>query len=158
MRLAPLEERRMPRHSITWIVVSDGSRARILAARKEGSGFDVVPELASPEAHTPSHDLGSDRPGRAQESGNSAHHSIEPRHDPHEERKSAFVRSLAAQLNQAAGEKRFDDLILFAPPRCLGELREALDDAVLRKVKAEAPKDLTKLPLAELPRHLDALR
>ncbi len=147
----------MPRHHMTWIVIADGSRARILARRKSGKGFDIVSETASEAAHTPSREIWSDRPGQTQESAYSGHHSIEPRHDPHEEQKLVFVRGLAAQLNRAAEEKRFDDLILFAPPRCLGELRDALDALVRSKIKAAAAKDLTKLPLGELPQHLEAL-
>jgi protein required for attachment to host cells len=147
----------MAKRRVTWIVMADGSRARIVKAREEGPGFDVVSDLASSEAHLASRDLVSDRPGHSQESGNPAHHAIEPRHDPHEQVKTAFLRSVAERLNDAAGKKAFDQLILFAPPRCLGELREALDDKTLGKIKASAPKDLTKLPLAELPGHLDAL-
>jgi len=148
----------MPRHPTTWIVIADGSRARIVVRREDGKGFDIVSEAVSEEAHTPSREIWADRPGQAQESAYTGHHSIEPRRDPHEERKAAFIRGVAVQLNQAAGDKRFDNLILFAPPRCLGELRDALDDAVRRKIKASAPKDLTKLPLDELPRHLENLR
>lgn len=148
----------MPRHLTTWIVIADGSRARIVVPREGGKGFDIVSETASEEAHAPSREIGSDRPGRTQESGYSARHGIEPRQDPHEERKAAFIRNLAVRLNQAAAQKRFDGLILFAPPRCLGELRDALDDGARGKIKAATPKDLTKLPLGELPRHLENLR
>jgi protein required for attachment to host cells len=151
------EESSMPKKRITWIVMADGSRARIVTRREEGSGFEVVSEMAAPEAQAPSREIWTDRPGRTQESGSPSHHGIEPRTDPHEERKTAFVRDLAGRLNRAAGEKRFDALILFAPPRCLSELRTTLDEAARRKIKAEAPKDITKLPLEELPRHLDAL-
>jgi protein required for attachment to host cells len=147
----------MAKRRVTWIVMADGSRARIVKPREEGSGFDVLSDLASSEAHIPSRDLVSDRPGHSQESSNPAHHAVEPRHDPHAQVKSAFLRSVAERLNEAGGKKAFDSLILFAPPRCLGELREALDEKTLGKIKATAPKDLTKLPLAELPEHLDAL-
>jgi protein required for attachment to host cells len=145
------------RRATIWIVIADGGRARILVARAEGPGFDLLSESTSQDARTPSHEIWADRPGRTQESSYSAHHSIEPRHDPHEERKAAFIRGVAAQLNQAAAENRFDGLILFAPPRCLGELRRALDDATRAKIKAAAQKDLTKLPIGELPKHLEAL-
>lgn len=147
----------MPKRRVTWIVMADGSRARIVKPRDEGSGFDVLSELDSNEARTPSRDLASDRPGHSQESAAAAHHAIEPRNDPHAQAKSAFLRGVAERLNRAAGEKAFDALILFAPARCLGELREALDEKTLGKIKASAPKDLTKLPLAELPEHLAAL-
>ena len=148
----------MPRHHTTWIVIADGSRARILTPREEGVGFDVVSEATSAEAHVPSREIWADRPGHTQESGSSARHSIEPRHDPHQERKAAFIRELASQLNAAGEQKRFDRLILFAPPRSMAELRETLDERVRRKIKAAAPKDLTKVPLSELPSHLDALQ
>jgi protein required for attachment to host cells len=147
----------MAKRRVTWIVMADGSRARIVKARDEGSGFDMLSDLVSSEAHTPSRDLVSDRPGHGQESANSAHHAMEPRHDPHDQVKSAFLRGVAERLNRAGGEKAFDALILFAPPRCLGELRDALDDKTRGKIKASAPKDLTKLPLNELPDHLEAL-
>jgi protein required for attachment to host cells len=148
----------MPRRHTTWIIIADGSRARILTPRQEGVGFDIVSETISPEAHLPSREVWADRPGRTQESGNSARHSIEPRHDPHEERKTAFIRDLALKLNTAAEQERFDSLILFAPPRSMAELRETLEEGVQRKIKAAAPKDLTKVPLSELPAHLDALQ
>lgn len=147
----------MSKHRITWIVMADGSRARIVKPREEGAGFDVLFELASPEAHMPTHELGSAPPGRTQESGASAHHAIEPRHDAHEAAKTAFVRRVADQLNRAAADASFDALIVFAPPRCLGELRQALDHGTRGRITAASPKDLTKLPLAELPAHLDAL-
>jgi protein required for attachment to host cells len=148
----------MPRRHTTWIIIADGSRARIVTPREEGSGFDIVSEMASAEARVPSREIWADRPGHVQESGSSARHSIEPRHDPHEERKATFIRDLASQLNAAAGQERFDSLILFAAPRCMAELRETLDEGVRRKIKAAAPKDLTKVPLSELPSHLDALQ
>lgn len=147
----------MRKHRITWIVMADGSRARIVKPREEGAGFDVVSDLTSDEARVPTREINADRPGRTQESVGSAHHAIEPRHDPHRQRKAAFVRSIADRLNHAAGKKLFDALILFAPPRCLGELRQALDDATRGKIRAASPKDITKLPLAELPQHLEAL-
>jgi protein required for attachment to host cells len=153
-----LEERPMPRQRKTWIVMADGSRARILTRRAEAPGFEVVSDLAAEEARLPTRDITAHKPGRAQESAYSGRHAVEPRSDAHQERKSAFLRSLAERLNRAAGEALFDDLILFAPPRALGELRQALEDGTRAKIKAEAPKDLTNTPIAELPEHLDALR
>lgn len=147
----------MPRHKITWIVLADGSRARVVKRRDDIAGFDVVADLSSTEAHVPSHLIGSERLGRIRESGNAAHHAIEPRVDPHQERLTAFLRSVADYLNEQSAAKTFDHLILFAPPHALGELRNMLDVAAKAKVLAEAPKDLTKLPIEELPKHLEGL-
>ena len=148
----------MPRHRTTWIVMADGSRARIVKPRGEAPGFDIIIEVADEEARLPTREIVSDKPGRMQESAYSGRHAEDPRSDAHQERKAQFLRSLAERLNRAAGAAQFDDLILFAPPRALGELRQALDGGARSRIKAEAAKDLTKLPLAELPQHLDALK
>ena len=146
----------MPKPKITWIVLADSSRALVVVRRATEPGFDVIVKMESGEAHVPSHDLGSDRPGRTQESANSAHHAIAPRHDPHQLRLTAFLGRVAAYLNAQSAARAFDRAIVFAPAHALGELREMLDDPTRKKIRSEA-KDLTKLPLDELPRHLAAL-
>lgn len=147
----------MPKQKTTWIVIADSSRAQILTRRVERPGFDVITAFESPDAHASAHQLGADRPGRVQESAYSAHHAVEPRIDPHEESQIQFLRTVAAYLNENGTREEVRDLILFAPPRALGHLRKLLDAAVVRKIRAEAPKDLTQVPIAELPKHLDAL-
>jgi len=147
----------MPKHKNTWVVMADGSRAVIVKRREIEPGFDVVATLNSADAHVPAHLMGSDRPGRTQESHYSAHHAIEPRSDPHAAQLTAFLRSLATRLNDESDANAFDGLILFAPARALGQLREMLDETTRAKVEAEAAKDLTKTPLDELPQHLAML-
>ncbi len=115
----------MHKHETTWIVIVDGSRARIVTPDAEGSRLELVTELGSDAAHIPAHEIGTDRLGRVQESQYSGRHSIEPRQDPHEQRKVDFVRAVALHLTEASREYRFDRMVLFAPPRDLGVLRGA---------------------------------
>ena len=143
----------MTKRRITWFVLADGSRARFVARGPEGQGYAIAEEHESPEAHMPTHELVSDRPGRVRESANAAHHGIEPRQDAHRARKDAFVQQVASRLNAASAAGAFDELVLYVTPHSLGSLRTALDDATRGKIKAEFPKDLTKVPLADLPRH-----
>ena len=138
--------------------MADGARARIVKRKEENHGFDVLLELDSPEAHMLSRDLGSDRPGRTQESGDATRHAIQPRHDLHRKNMDAFLRRVATHLNQADTQKSYDALILFAPPHALGELRRHLSAEAGKKVKAAIAKDLNKLPLTELPEHLPTLK
>jgi protein required for attachment to host cells len=145
----------MPKRRVTWFVLADGSRARFLTRRQEEPGFEIAEEHDAPEARVPTRAIVSDRPGRVHESANSAHHGIETHHDAHRDRKVAFARQMAGRLNAASAAGAFDTLVLYAAPRSLAALRDALDDATRQKITAEFPKDLTKVPLAELPRHLD---
>jgi protein required for attachment to host cells len=143
----------MAKRKVTWFVLADGSRARFLTKRPETAGYDIVAEYESAEAHVPSHEIGSDRPGRSRESAASARHSITPREDIHRARKASFARDIAAHLNEAGRRGLFDTLVIYAAPRALGELRTALNAEAQKRIKAEIPKDLTRLPLAELPLH-----
>jgi protein required for attachment to host cells len=146
----------MVKRSVTWFVVADGSRARIVTCVPDESSCDIVASYDSPEAHVPTHEITNDRPGRAQESGYTGRHAIEPRHDAHRARKEAFIRQVATQLNEANGRTAFDALVLYADPRSLAILRDGLDKPTRAKVKRSVSKDLTKIPLTELAAHFAA--
>jgi protein required for attachment to host cells len=141
-----------------WYVVADGGRARILQKRdRQGNrqeAFDTRQEFVSANLHRQTHDLGTDRPGRVRESATSAHHAAQPREDLHHADKQSFVHEVAAVLNEAGQRDEFDGLILVAPAHALSELREALDEATLRKITGELQKDLTNVPNGDLATHL----
>jgi protein required for attachment to host cells len=51
-------------------------------------------------------------------------------------------------------EERANAIIVVAPPRTLAELRNTLHADVKRRIVAEIDKDLTKLPIWEIEKHL----
>jgi protein required for attachment to host cells len=51
-------------------------------------------------------------------------------------------------------QDKFDELILVAPRRSLGELRTLLSEGVLARVRREVAKELTKVTRADLYRQL----
>lgn len=144
------------KHETTWFVVADGSRARFLAPILGEPGYRVVASYESPEARLPSRELVSTPPSRAQESANPAHHAIEPRQDPHLARKAIFAREIAGHLKAAGDRGDYDRLVLYADPRSLAILRETLDPVTRGRVRVEIAKDLTRIPIAELSRHIAA--
>ena len=143
----------MVKYPVTWFVVADGSRARVVTCLPDGVTCEVVASYDSQEAHLPDRELTSDRPGRNQESAYTGRHAVEPRHDPHRGAKEAFIRHVAMQLNEATRRAAFDALVIYADPRSLAVLRDSLDDATRSKVKRMVAKDLTKVPVSELGRH-----
>jgi protein required for attachment to host cells len=142
---------------VTWILVADGARARILHSEGWGSGLTPVPGQARQTTNPPTRDQVSDRPGRVHESANSARHAITPRVDWHRYEKHLFAGELAAVLNRAGQEKSFDRLVLVAPPHTLGDLRAALDKNTHKMVAAELDKDLTGLSLDDLQAQLEKI-
>jgi len=142
----------MQRKKISWIVIADGAHADFLTTN-DGKHFEIVDSMSSESAH----DRGADRPGRIHERAAVARHAVEPRHDPHELARREFARSVVDRLVLAERDNRFDRLVLVAPSHQLGLLRQELDAPLRAKVTVELPKDLVKLPTAELHARLSAL-
>ncbi len=137
----------------TLYVIADGGRARFV--ERDGNGeFRTLASFVSSELHDRSHDLGLDRPARVKESANTARHAVEPRRDLHVAAKEDFVKTVAQEIDTAHGRKRFDKLVLVAPPRVLTELREKLSDAMAKLAADSVQKDLTKVPDHDLAEHL----
>lgn len=136
---------------VTWIALADGAKALILV--NEGSDSEPLLRVVTKSGleNPPTHEHGTDRPGRMPGPG-AVHRSAVDQTDWHEFEETRFVREFSARLSRAASAGRFDRLILVAPPKVLGELREALEKAAAARVVDEVAKDLTKHPVAEIER------
>ncbi len=139
----------------TWVVIMDGARGQI---------FDLVLPDGTLSPHEDgtftgsrllTRDVGTDRPGHGHASVGSARHAFEPRTDMHENAEAAFAASIAERLAQASERRLYDQLIIIAAPKSLGDLRKALP-AELRekKVRLEITGDWTKLSPIEAAWHL----
>ena len=146
----------MPKNMKCWIIVADGTRARILANEGPGSGLRDISNMDFVSDNRKSRDIVSDRPGRS-EGGTRDRHAIEPRVDSHQYEKQRFAKEMAKRINDACLRGEFDSLILVAPPQTLGELRNALDKSALSKVSVELDKDLTKVAIHDLPKHFEGV-
>jgi protein required for attachment to host cells len=140
----------------TWVLIADAARARVFETRGKGTGLTVVPDMSLDAELAPSHELGTDRPGRSFDSVGSGRHAMESPSDLHREQKRQFARRIADALNERLAAKAFDRLVLAAPPVTMGDLRAVLPDKVKVAVTAEVVADLTNTPASELPAHLAA--
>ena len=135
----------------TWFIIADGGRARFVERDEQGA-YRTISSFVSTELKASSRDLATERPGRVHESATTARHAIEPKTDLKEAAKEDFVRYVADQVQSE--QENFDDLVLVAPPRVLGQLRETLAKSVADAVTWDLAKDLTKVPDHELSEHL----
>jgi protein required for attachment to host cells len=138
-----------------WVVIADGEHARVVLPAPADQ-FKTTLALDSATAHKRSLDLGSDRPGRQQESATTTRHAIAPKHDPHELAKHDFLREVARQLDEHATAGEFDRLLLVAPARALSDLRAALGGAARAKLAGTIEKDLVNVPDHALHAHLES--
>jgi protein required for attachment to host cells len=138
----------------TWIFIGDGSRARIVEQTGVGGDLAPVPGRAFEIHVPPTRELGTERPARRGGRGMTPRHGVAPRVDWHRAAEREFADRMADALSRAARRHAFDNLVLVAPPKTLGELRRRLTPAARRTVSAEIAKDLTHVGLHELPPHL----
>jgi protein required for attachment to host cells len=139
---------------VTWILVADGARARVLMNQGIGKGLEPAVNGEMVHALPPTRELGTDRPGRSQQRGTSGRHAFEPHVDWHRFEKEKFSKEMAGLLDAAAERGAYDRLVLIAPPRTLGDLRSALGAKARGKIHAEVDKDLTHVTMQELPDYL----
>jgi protein required for attachment to host cells len=122
-----------------WVLVADGGRAQLFVPSEGAPGLRpaALPGLAS-SAREPK----SDRPGHTSASGGTRH-TLEPRRDYHKLEKHNFAVALANAVGRAWLAKEFDQLVLVAPPRTVGDLRALLPDRLEPQMRV-IPKDMTK--------------
>jgi protein required for attachment to host cells len=88
--------------------------------------------------------------------GSTAHHALQPRHDPHAMEKEKFARFVAQQINAVSAADAFDALLLVAPPHSLDAIRSALNTTAEAKIIGTLAKDLVKTADNELLPHIEA--
>ena len=148
----------MNRRGNIWFVLADGAKARILQRKSsDPRHFEVVADEKSTEAQLHGHDLVADQAGRSYESATPSRPAIEGKNDPHEAAKLHFERQVAELINRAAAQGLFDTLVLVAPPRVLGDMRQALSAQARERLILEEGKDLLGLPQQMLINRLAAL-
>jgi protein required for attachment to host cells len=136
-----------------WVVVCDGGKALIF----ENSGSPAAVELNEREVreHTgaPTHQQGTDQPGRVYQSFGSARSAV-GQTDWHDEAERDFLESMARRLDAAIAAGETADLIIIAAPRALGMLRAAYSPAIRQALRGEIDKDWVKVPIREIEKRL----
>lgn len=143
------------KHPTTWGIIADGARARLVDISGCGKDLKITEIEEFSGDHDASRDLLRDRPSRVHKSHGHTRHAVERKSDPHRELKRHFADVLAEALDEAFHLKRFDRLVIVAPPVTMGDLRKALTGQVKDAVCAELAMDLTKVPNSEISSHLE---
>jgi len=141
----------------TWIVIADGSHARIVLNDGPGKGVKAGPERTFSAVNVAGREIMADRPGRSFDSAGQGRHAMEPRTDPREVEQQKMLHELAKYLEQEAKKGSYDRLVIVAPPRALGSLRSELPPGARTKVSGELDKDLTQVAIHDLAGHLGSV-
>lgn len=138
-----------------WVLVADAAGARVLRADREGRRLELLRTHSHPEGRAKPSDLVADRPGRSFDSSHTgARHAMEPDTELKRAELRRFAHRLAVDLDAAVATDSFDELVIVAADRLLGEIRDVLPQRVAARVRQEVGKDLAGLDLAPLAERL----
>lgn len=140
----------------TWIVICDGAKALLL--ENVGSRFHPVLKTRDvmEQASLPSRQLGTSAPGRTQKGLNGRRSAMDET-DLHDRVEEEFLRSVGAKLDQQIGEQNIRALVLVAPARAMGTLRNALSGTARQVISGELVRDLVNMPVHEIEQNLTDL-
>jgi protein required for attachment to host cells len=139
-----------------WVFVGDGQKALFLRNAGDAQALNLVTESVFADADPPTHEQGTDRPGRTFNSAVPTEHSSVETTDWHRLAKDRFADHVAAALERLVRAKNVKAIVVVAPPRTLAELRHAFHVDVKRRIIAEIGKDLTRHPIWDIEKHLVA--
>jgi len=141
----------------TWIVIADGSRARLFEQTQPGQQWRELRAWVHPATRLRTESLAFDQLGRASK-GQPGATSFVPRTTPRQREHRRFAQELARHLDLGVRAGQCDGLVLIASSALLGELRQALPTQASKRVRWSAPVDLTAYTGRELEARVEALR
>jgi protein required for attachment to host cells len=136
-----------------WVVVCDGAKALVLENVGDPQFLNLKTLEVFEQEDPKTHEQGTDAPGRSINSVDSRRSAMEQT-DWHDQAEHRFLKSLAQHLDTAVNAGKAKSLIIVAPPRALGVLRQAYSHNLRGALRAEIDKDLVKLPVHQIEKHL----
>lgn len=138
------------------VLVSDARRARLLRNKGTPLKPELIIEKALEHENPPTREQGTDKPGRRATTMGGAgtvRGGIEQT-DFHQQEEERFASEIAEMLYQLSHAGRYEELVVVAPPKMLGDLRAKFHPEVAGAVIAELPRDLTQYSVPEIGRML----
>jgi len=138
------------------IFVGDGRKVLFLRNAGDAKFLNLKTEQVFIDDNPPTHEQGTDRPGRGFKRAHTNQRSGMDDTDWHELEEHRFAQRVAAAMERLVREHKAHALVIVAPPRTLADLRQSFHPDVKRLIIAEIDKDLTKHPVGEIEKHLVA--
>jgi protein required for attachment to host cells len=136
------------------VFIGDGRKALFLRNVGDEQMPNLRTEQVFKEDNPPSHEQGTDKPGRAFAAAGSPRRGGMGDTDWHELEEHRFAERVAAALEDVVRKRHVPAILVAAPPRALADLRRAFHADVKAKIVAEVDKDLTKHPVDQIEAHL----
>lgn len=141
----------------TLVAIADDEKARFFLNEGVGKGLTEVAGTSVGQFPDTTVEY-ADRPGRASGGkGAVGLHGIDPHMSLETLHRGRFALHVIDALNDVWRTRKPDRLVIAAPPKMLGELRDNLGQVLRDALFADLPKDLIKVPVHDLPGHFDGI-
>jgi len=140
-----------------FVLVGDGRKALFLRNEGDEKFPNLKTESVFQDDNPPTHEQGSERPGRLSKVLESGQRSAVEAVDWHDIEEHRFAKKVAAAMEDVMRARQVPALVVVAPPKTLADLRNAFHADVRARIIAEINKDLTKHPVGEIEKHLTAV-
>lgn len=138
----------------TWIVIADGARARFFHRVRPGLRLEELTDLAFTAA-------GARKLYRhataVHDGANHGDHRHHERHDGHDDDEQHFLAHIAGRINLAMTANAYGRLVICAPPRALGVLRNHVTEVARERIIMELDKDIVRDNVRDIDERLRAL-
>ncbi len=139
----------------TLVLIGDGQKALFLRNKGTPQQLNLQVEQILEQNNPATREQGTDRPGRASGSVGAARSAMEQA-DWHYIAEERFAGAIADALYRLAQGNGFDKLVVVAPAKVLGNLRQAFHAEVKERIIGEIPKELTSHPIPDIERLMAA--
>jgi protein required for attachment to host cells len=143
---------RIPQNA--YVFVGDGRKALFLRNAGDEKFPNLKTERVFVDDNPPTHEQGTDRPGRAFKRAGTNVRSGVGDTDWHDLEEHRFAQRVAAEMEKLVRDRNVNALVVVAPPRTLADLRQAFNADVKNRIVAEIDKDLTKHPVYQIEKQL----
>ncbi|WP_028348802.1 host attachment family protein [Bradyrhizobium murdochi] len=137
------------------VLIGDGKKALFLRNKGTPQQLNLEVEHVLEQENPATREQGTDRPGRSVQSVGAARSAMEQA-DWHYIAEERFAGTIADALYRLAHGNRFEKLVVVAPAKVLGNLRQAFHAEVAERIVGEIPKQLTSHPIPDIERLMAA--
>ncbi len=138
----------------TWIIVANGSRARVFSAKSSTGSIEEIETLIHPEGRVHEQTLTSDLPGRTFDRAGPGRHAMEAKVGTKQQKQIGFATRVADYVEAARENHKYRSLFVVAAPNFLGLIRSKLTRDTTACVDFWMDKDLTSLSKEEIRKRL----
>lgn len=138
----------------TLVLVTDGRKMLFLRNEGDSEYMNLTVERHAEREDAPDRELSTDAPGSVFQSGTAGRASYQET-DFHQLEEDRWVHDAADRVNARALRQDFEQLVIIAPPKALGELRKKLHKETEKRTILEIDKEMTNQPLEEIEKLID---